>query len=79
MTSQEIEAAKAAFLAKGGQVTQATAGTAYGVDPEHDKRTRAENRNGPLDWEQRHERWVEGVREAHHMGGRRAALEAMGI
>jgi hypothetical protein len=40
MSPQEIEAMKAAFLAKGGKVTQAAPGVAYGVDEEADKAKR---------------------------------------
>lgn len=42
MQTEDIEAAKAAFLAKGGAVTVASAGIAYGVDPEADKAKRSE-------------------------------------
>lgn len=42
MTSAEIEAAKAAFLAKGGQIKAAPAGQAYGLDPVADKAKRVE-------------------------------------
>jgi len=44
MTNAEIEAAKAAFLAKGGQVTQAPEGAAYGLNAAADKAKREDAR-----------------------------------
>lgn len=44
MTPQEIEAAKAAFLAKGGAVTTAPEGVAYGVSAAADAAKRDELR-----------------------------------
>jgi hypothetical protein len=40
MDAGELEAAKAAFLARGGQVTTVPADVAYGIDPEADKAKR---------------------------------------
>lgn len=37
LTAEQIEAAKAAFLAKGGTVTQAPADVAYGINPVLDR------------------------------------------
>lgn len=82
MTSQEIEAAKAAFLARGGTVQTAQPGIAYGVSAEADKVKRAEARAAYNDaWshatEQEAEQRVERVTQAYHVGGRRAAMDAL--
>lgn len=76
MTPEQIEAAKAAFLAKGGAVTQAAPAVAYGVDPAADKARRKEARAAECA-EHASERRSEQVREAYHVGGRRAALEVL--
>lgn len=62
----DLEAMKAAFLARGGAVTVAPAGVAYGVDAEA-RAMRAEHEA---------ERHAERVREAYHVGGRSAAMDA---
>lgn len=77
MTSAEIEAAKAAFLAKGGQVTTACPGQAYGVDPAADKAKRFEASQPRAYDESAYERQAESIREAYHTGGRNAAIDAM--
>jgi hypothetical protein len=64
----------AAFLAKGGKVTAAQA-AAYGVDPSADRERRANERAERM--VQSAERYAENVREAYHVGGRSAAIEAM--
>jgi hypothetical protein len=74
MTSQELEAAKAAFLAR-NTVTQVEAGVAYGVDRDADKAKRAAERERVA--YQRSEQEAERVREGYHTGGRRGAMEAM--
>tara|TARA_R110000868_G_scaffold292846_2_gene553373 strand:- start:110 stop:355 length:246 start_codon:yes stop_codon:yes gene_type:complete len=79
MTNQELEAAKAAFLARGGAVTVASDGIAYGVDREADKAKRLAERDR-LEAElslQECERHAERVREAYHVGGRNGALAAL--
>lgn len=75
----DLEALKAAFLAKGGAVTVAPAGLAYGVDPEADKaKRRAERERREYEAiEHAAERRMERVREAYHVGGRRAAQDAL--
>lgn len=45
MTKDELDAAKAAFLARGGAVRQAPAAAAYGVDPEADRAKRKVERS----------------------------------
>jgi hypothetical protein len=77
--ADELEALKGAFLAKGGQITQAPAAPAYGVDPEAD-RIRREAERDRLEAARslrECERHAERVREAYHVGGRTAALNAM--
>ena len=74
MTSQELEAAKAAFLAR-NTVTQVESGIAYGVDRDADKAKRAAERERVA--YQRSEQEAERVREGHHTGRRRGAMEAM--
>lgn len=75
----DLEAMKASFLAKGGAVTVAPVGIAYGVDAEADKAKRAAERERREDAEseRRAERYAEDVREAYHTGGTRARDEAM--
>lgn len=71
-----------AFLAK-KSVTQVAPGLAFGVDKEADKEKRAQSRQRKEDAarqsmiEREGERYMESVREAAHMGGRSAAIEAM--
>jgi hypothetical protein len=77
MTISEIEAAKAAFLAKGGQITSAPVGVAYGIDPEADKAKRRAAREAADYDESAYERRAEAIREAYHTGGRHAAIDAM--
>lgn len=66
---QDLEAMKAAFLAKGGAVTVAPAGLAYGVDAEADKvkraaeRSRREGEAYALAAERRSENHMQRVRE----------------
>lgn len=79
MDARELAELKAAFLAKGGAVTQAAPGIAYGVDAEADKAKREAERDR-LEAErslQECERHAERVREAYHMGGRSAAMDAL--
>ena len=78
MTSQELEAAKAAFLAR-NTVTQVAPGIAYGVNRDADKAKRAAERERVAYQrsEQDAERHAERVREGYHTGGRRGAMEAM--
>ena len=78
MTNQEIEAAKAAFLAR-NTVTQVAPGIAYGIDRDADKAKRAAERDR-LEAErslQECERHAERVREGYHTGGRRGAMDAL--
>lgn len=44
MTKQELDVMKAAFAARGGEVTHAPEGVAYGVNAATDKAKRAEAR-----------------------------------
>jgi len=78
MTNEEIEAAKAAFLAKGGAVKTAPEGIAYGVSADADKVKRIEARQAREDAqiERNAERQAENVREAYHTGGQSAAMDA---
>ena len=79
MTSQELEAAKAAFLAR-NTVTQVAAGIAYGVNRDADKAKRAAERERVAYQrsEQEAERHAERVREGYHTGGRRGAKATRG-
>lgn len=79
MTRSDIESLKAAFLARGGAVTVAPVGVAYGVDAATDKVKRVESRYQREEQgaERKAERKAESVREAYHVGGRRAAIEAL--
>ena len=77
VTQAEIEAMKAAFLARGNAITTEPAGIAYGVDAEADKAKRAEARERREYDETAHERRAEAIREAYHTGGRHAAIDAM--
>lgn len=81
MTSIDLEAMKAAFLAKGGAVERVPEGRAYGIDPEADKADRKARRQFERDvldgMEQASERRMEMVRDAAHIGGRSAAIDAM--
>ncbi len=69
----------AAFLAKGGQVSTIQPAPAYGVDPNIDRERRAAERAQRMVENAEHasERYMENVREAYHVGGRGAAVEAM--
>lgn len=87
MSPAEIEAAKAAFLARGGAITTADAGIAYGVDRETDRMKRLDARIARVeadqaafdaDYERMSERSQERVREAAHTRGSAAAIAAMG-
>lgn len=49
MTQSDIEAAKAAFLARGGAVQSVAPAAAYGVDPAADKAKRLEARRANQD------------------------------
>lgn len=75
----DLEAMKAAFLAKGGAVKVAPVGIAYGVDADADKAKRAAERERREDAEieRRAERHAEDVREAYHSGGSRARDEVV--
>ena len=75
----DLEAMKAAFLAKGGAVKVAPVGIASGVDKDVDKAKRAEARAAARyeRTEQEAEQFAESVREAYHTGGRHAAIDAM--
>jgi hypothetical protein len=79
----DLEALKAAFLAKGGQITTAPTASAYGIDAAADKAKREAERDRlealrSLDECERYaERRMERVREAYHTGGRNAALSEL--
>lgn len=75
----DIEAMKAAFLAKGGAVQVAAEGVAYGVDKDADRAKRAveRDRREYEAIERAAERRAENVREAYHVGGSAARDEAM--
>lgn len=79
MTQAELDAMKAAFAAKGGTVTQAGEGVAFGVNAEADKLKRKQAREARRFEQIEHasENYVQRVREAAHVGGRRAALEVL--
>lgn len=79
MSTDELEAMKAAFIAKGGAVTSAAPGIAYGIDAEADKAKRLaeRERRDDMEAERRAERYAETMREAYHVGGRQAVDEAL--
>lgn len=75
----DLEAMKAAFLAKGGLVQTAAAGIAYGVDPNEDRAKRGAEREARQYAQAEHaaERHAEMVREVAHVAGRSAAVAAL--
>lgn len=80
MTKDEIEAMKAAFLAKGGQVERVPEQQPSYTDAEWAKIVRTQHHGVPVNRptpEQQAERRMEQVREANHTGGRKAAIEAL--
>ena len=71
----DLERMKAEFAARGGQITQADTGIAYGVDPEADKAKRAQARRIQRDnsaeqgdHEMRAEQAHEAFQEARMLG-----------
>lgn len=81
MTNAEIEAAKAAFLAKGGKI-EVVAPEAGGVRSAREwaefERTHHQGRPvGGVSSERAAEQRMEHVREAYHTGGRAAAIREL--
>lgn len=77
MTSAELEAMKAAFAAKGGSVTQVAAGEGLNLTGRDWYVAARAPQSERYSAEQASEQYMERVREAAHVGGRSAAIEAM--